>query len=81
MYVIVALVLLDILLVERFPEFNRATLQRFIKDGRVKVDGAVAKKANEKYDRAAKIDVKVIITAQHQVFGRMSGKVIPGKRI
>ncbi len=27
-------------------------------------------------DRAAKIDVKVIITDQHQVFGRMSGKAI-----
>ena len=27
-------------------------------------------------DRAAKIDIKVIITDQHQVFGRMSGKAI-----
>lgn len=27
-------------------------------------------------DRAAKIDIKAIITDQHQVFGRMSGKVI-----
>ena len=27
-------------------------------------------------DRAAKIDVKFIITDQHQVFGRMSGKAI-----
>ena len=27
-------------------------------------------------DRAAKIDVKVIITDQHQVFGRLSGKAV-----
>ena len=27
-------------------------------------------------DRAAKIDIKFIITDQHQVFGRMSGKAI-----
>ena len=27
-------------------------------------------------DRAAKIDVKFIITDQHQVFGRMNGKAI-----
>ncbi len=27
-------------------------------------------------DRAAKIDVKVIVTDQHQVFGRMSGKAV-----
>ena len=27
-------------------------------------------------DRAAKIDIKVIITDQHQVFGRMSGKAV-----
>lgn len=27
-------------------------------------------------DRAAKTDVKVIVTDQHQVFGRMTGKAI-----
>lgn len=27
-------------------------------------------------DRAAKIDVKFIITDQHQVFGRMTGKAV-----
>ena len=27
-------------------------------------------------DRAAKIDVKLIVTDQHQVFGRMNGKAI-----
>ena len=27
-------------------------------------------------DRAAKIDIKVIITDQHQVFGRLSGKAV-----
>ena len=27
-------------------------------------------------DRSAKIDVKFIITDQHQVFGRMSGKAV-----
>ena len=35
---------LDLLLVEKFPEYNRSSLQTFIKSGYVTVDGAVAKK-------------------------------------
>ena len=46
---------LDMLLVEKYPEYNRATLQRFIKDGRVTVDGKPAKKSNEKYAKTAEI--------------------------
>ena len=46
---------LDMLLVEKYPEYNRATLQRFIKDGRVTVDGKLAKKSNEKYAKTAEI--------------------------
>lgn len=50
---------LDHLLVEAHPEFNRSTLQRFIKDGRVKVNGEVAKKVNAKFEKTAKVTLSV----------------------
>lgn len=37
---------LDHILVEKYPDFNRSTLQRFIKNGRAKVNGKVVKKPN-----------------------------------
>lgn len=37
---------LDVLLTEKYPEYNRSTLQNFIKSGYVKVDGKVVKKPN-----------------------------------
>ena len=42
---------LDHLLVEKYKSYNRASLQKFIKLGYVTVDGKVAKKANEKYEK------------------------------
>lgn len=37
---------LDLILVERHPEYNRSTLQNFIKSGFVTVDGKIIKKPN-----------------------------------
>ena len=50
---------LDLLLVEKFPEYNRSSLQTFIKSGFVKVDGVVAKKPNEKYEKTAVLELAV----------------------
>lgn len=46
---------LDHLLVEKYKNYNRSTLQSFIKSGFVKVDEKIAKKPNEKYEKSAKI--------------------------
>ena len=37
---------LDLLLVSKYPEYNRSTLQNFIKSGYVTVDGKIVKKPN-----------------------------------
>ena len=37
---------LDMLLVQKYPEYNRSTLQNFVKSGYVTVDGEVVKKPN-----------------------------------
>lgn len=50
---------LDHLLVEKYPEYNRSSLQTFIKNGFVQVDGKVAKKPNEKYEKSATIELNV----------------------
>ena len=50
---------LDHLLVEKFPDYNRSTLQTFIKSGFVTVDGKLAKKPNEKFEKSAEIILKV----------------------
>ncbi len=50
---------LDHLLVEQHPEYNRSSLQNFIKSGFVVVDGNVAKKPNEKVAKDAKIELHV----------------------
>lgn len=50
---------LDHLLVEKYPEYNRSNLQTFIKNGFVQVDGKVAKKPNEKYEKSATIELNV----------------------
>ena len=44
---------LDLLLVEKYPEYNRSTLQKFIKDGYVTVDGVVVKKPNSLQEKTA----------------------------
>ncbi len=50
---------LDHLLVEQHPEYNRSSLQTFIESGFVTVDGNIAKKPNEKYEKSAKIVLNV----------------------
>ena len=50
---------LDHLLVERFPEYNRSSLQTFIRSGFVRVDGSIAKKPNEKYEKTVPITLSV----------------------
>ena len=55
---------LDLLLVEQHPEYNRSSLQSFIKSGFVTVDGKLAKKPNEKVSPEAEIILNVPPRAQ-----------------
>lgn len=50
---------LDHLLVKQHPEYNRSSLQTFIKSGFVTVDGAVVTKPNSKFEANAKITLNV----------------------
>ncbi len=50
---------LDVLMGEYFKSYNRSSLQKFIEFGFVTVDGKLAKKPNEKYERGTKIDLKI----------------------
>ena len=43
----------DLILVEQHPEFNRSTLQNFIKSGYVSLDGAIVKKPNAEIEELA----------------------------
>lgn len=55
---------LDHLLVQQHPEYNRSTLQSFIKSGFVTVNGEIVKKANLKFLPDAKIDLKIPKSAE-----------------
>lgn len=50
---------LDHLMVGIFKSYNRSTLQRFIEEGFVKVDGEVIKKPNQKFPEGVKIELNV----------------------
>lgn len=50
---------LDHLMVGIFKSYNRSTLQRFIEEGFVKVDGEVVKKPNQKFEKGVKIELNV----------------------
>ncbi len=50
---------LDLALVEKYPEYNRSSLQTFIRHGFVKVDDKIASKPNEKVTENAKIELNV----------------------
>ncbi len=50
---------LDHLLVQQHPEYNRSSLQTFIKSGFVTVDGAIITKPNSKFETSAKITLNV----------------------
>ena len=46
---------LDHLVVEKYPEYNRSTLQKFIREGWVTVNGDTVKKPNSTFEKSAKI--------------------------
>ena len=50
---------LDMVLVEKYPNYNRSSLQSFIKSGFVKVNDKVAKKPNEMVSDDAMIEMNV----------------------
>ena len=50
---------LDILMGEIYKSYNRSSLQKFIKLGFVKVDGELARKANQKFERGVKIELDI----------------------
>ncbi len=50
---------LDVLMGEIFKSYNRSSLQKFIEFGFVTVDGEMAKKPNQKFERGVKIDLKI----------------------
>lgn len=50
---------LDILMVGIYKSYNRSTIQKFIENGYVKVDGAVVKKPNTKFEEGVKIELTV----------------------
>ena len=53
---------LDHLVVEKYPEYNRSTLQKFIREGWVTVNGDTVKKPNSTFEKSAKI---VLTTPLH----------------
>ncbi len=50
---------LDIMMAGIYKSYNRSTLQKFIKNGYVKVDGEVVDKPNRKFPDGVKIDLQV----------------------
>ena len=50
---------LDVLMSEIYKSYNRSSLQKFIEYGFVTVDGVMAKKPNQKFERGVKIDLKI----------------------
>lgn len=50
---------LDLILVEKYPEYNRSSLQNFIKSGFVKVNGKIAKKPNEQIENEVNIELNI----------------------
>ena len=50
---------LDVLLVQKYPSYNRSTLQKFITSGFVTVDDQVITKANAKFTKDVKLNLQV----------------------
>lgn len=50
---------LDHLMMKKYKSYNRSSLQKFIELGFVTVDGETARKANQKFEETAEIDLKV----------------------
>ena len=56
---------LDLLAVKRFPEYNRSTLQKFISQGFLTVNGEVVKKSNLKFPEAVNLKLSVPATQKN----------------
>ena len=50
---------LDVYLTENYPEFSRATIQKYIKNGFVKVNGKTAKKPKDTIVKGDKIELEI----------------------
>lgn len=50
---------LDHMMVNIYKSYNRSTLQKFIENGFVTVDGVLAKKPNQKFEEGVKIDLRI----------------------
>ena len=50
---------LDVYLAENYPEFSRATIQKYIKNGFVKVNGKTAKKSKDAIVKGDKIELEI----------------------
>ncbi len=50
---------IDMLMTEIYKSYNRSTLQKFIENGFVTVDGALVKKPNQKFEDGVKIELKI----------------------
>lgn len=55
---------LDHLLVKQHPEYNRSSLQTFIKSGFVTVDGEIVTKPNSKFESDVEITLNVLASAK-----------------
>ena len=50
---------LDIVTLERYPNYSRATIQKFIKDGRVAANGTIIKKPNQLINEESQISLQL----------------------
>ncbi|MDO4527895.1 MAG: RluA family pseudouridine synthase, partial [bacterium] len=50
---------LDLLLLEKFPAYNRSTLQTFVESGFVKANGEIVKKPNAKFPPDVELELSV----------------------
>lgn len=56
---------LDLLAVKEFPEYNRSTLQKFISEGFLTVDGEVVMKSNLKFPEGVKLKLSVPVAQKN----------------
>lgn len=50
---------LDVYLAEKHPEFSRATIQKYIKNGFVKINGVIVKKPKDAVDKTDFIEIEI----------------------
>ena len=59
---------LDLLLVEKYPDYNRSSLQTFIKSGFVKVNGKIVKKPNELLEISETTPINLELSVPKKIF-------------